>query len=270
MAFSINTNVSAMNASLSAGVNSSSLDKTIEALASGVKEADAASLALSGGLSTQVSSLGQGIQNANESIGMIQIADGGMSSINDNMQRVRTLTLQASNGTLNADDRASIQKEIDSLLEVNDSIAKTTSYNGINLLDGTGGSNGDGTFTTQTGVNAGETQSFTIPDTQVASLVGTIDVTTEAGLASALDTIDNSFEKIGSIRSELGASQNQLMSTVRNTTVTQLNTAAAESQMSDVDFALESANFSRENLLAQTGSYALAQSNALNAASVLG
>ncbi|MDQ7045436.1 MAG: flagellin [Sulfurimonas sp.] len=266
MAFSINTNISAMTANLYSNISNQGMNNSLSRLSSGssITSAayDASGLGIANQLSAQVSGLGQAIQNSNESIGMIQIADGAMSGIQENMDRIRILTLQASNGTMNADNRAIIQKEIDGLLESSDDIASQTSYNGIKLLDGTGGSNGNGTFTTQSGADAGDTQSVSIGDAQVASLVGSIDVTTSAGLASALEDIDNAMTGISDIRSELGASQNQLMSNIRNISVTQVNVASAESQIRDVDFAAESANFSQQNIRSQIGSFAQAQANA--------
>lgn len=266
MGSSINTNISAMTANLHSNLRSQGVDNSLGKLSSGsnITSAayDASGLGIANQLSAQVSGLGRAIQNSNESIGMIQIADGAMSGIQDNMDRIRVLTLQASNGTMNADDRAIIQKEIDGLLESSDDIAKQTSYNGIKLLDGTGGSAGNGTFTTQSGADSGDTQSVTIGDAQVSSLIGSIDVTSVAGLATALDDIDSAMSGISDIRSELGASQNQLMSNIRNTSVTQVNIAAAESQIRDVDFAAESANFSQQNIMSQIGSFAQAQANA--------
>ncbi|MBT5934905.1 flagellin [Sulfurimonas sp.] len=269
MSFSLNTNIGAMQANLHSNLNSNATSKTLESLSSGSQigsaSYDASGLGISNQLSAQVSGLGQAIQNSNESIGMIQIADGAMQGISDNMERIRVLTLQASNGTMNADNRAIIQKEIDGLLDSSDDIAKQTSYNGINLLNGTGGSSSDGSFVTQTGASAGDTSTMNIGDAQVASLVGSIDVTTQAGREEALDSIDSAMQGIGGIRSELGASQNQLMSNIRNTSVTQINVASAESQIRDVDFALESANFSRQNIMSQVGSFAQAQANASGA-----
>lgn len=263
---SINTNISAMTANLHSNLSNQGIQNSLGKLSSGsnITSAayDASGLGIANQLSAQVSGLGQAIMNSNDSIGMIQVADGAMSSIQDNMDRIRVLTLQASNGTMSADDRAIIQKEIDGLLESSDDIAKQTSYNGISLLDGTGGSTGDGTFTTQSGADSGDTQSVSFGNAQVSSLVGSIDVTTGAGLATALDTVDSALGGINDIRSELGASQNQLMSNIRNISVTQVNVASAESQIRDVDFALESANFSRANIMSQVGSFAQSQANA--------
>jgi len=266
MSFSINTNISAMTANLHSNLQNNALNNSLGFLSSGSQVGsaayDASGLGIANQLSAQVSGLGQAIMNSNDSIGMIQVADGAMSGINDNMQRIRVLTLQASNGTMNADDRAIIQKEIDGLLQSSDDIAKQTSFNGIKLLDGTGGSNADGSFTTHSGADSGDTQGFSIADAQVSSLVGSIDVTTQAGLSVALDTVDGALSSIGDSRASLGAAQNQLMSNIRNTSVAQINAASSESQMRDVDFAQESANFSRANLMSQLGSFSQAQANA--------
>ena len=266
MSFSINSNIGAMTANLNANLKNKALDNSLSLLSSGSKLGnaayDASGLSMANQQSAQVSGLGQAIMNSNDSIGMIQVADGAMSGINDNMERIRVLTLQASNGTMNADNREAIQKEIDGLLESSDDIAKQTSYNGVKLLDGTGGSSGDGTFTTQSGADSGATQSVTMADARVSSLVGSIDVTSQSGRASAMDAIDSALTSISDSRAQLGASQNQLMSNVRNISVGQINAASAESQMRDVDFAAESANFSQQNVMSQIGSFAQAQANA--------
>ncbi len=255
MSFSINTNVAAMNANLNLTRNNSALNQSIGSLASGNKLSsaaiDAASLSIADQLSSQVSGLGQIMMNANDSVGMIQIADGAMQGISDNTDRIRTLTLQASNGTLNADNRASIQKEIDSLMKSSNDIATRTSYNGIKLLDGssTGGDSN-------------------VQDARTSALFSSpIDVTTQESAMAALQTIDEGSANMHEIRSSLGSAQNQLESTIRNTSVSRINAASAESQLRDVDFAAESANFSKQNLMSQIGSFVQSQANA-NAANV--
>jgi flagellin len=267
MGFRINSNIGSMNANLHSNLNNMGINKSLGSLASGsaINHAayDASGLGIANQLSAQVSGLGRSIMNSNESIGMVQVADGALQEYGNNLDRVRVLTLQASNGTLGADDRAIIQKEIDALMESADDIAKTTKFNGINLLDGTGGSSGDGTFVTHTGANANETQSVAIGDAQTASVLGgVIDVTTQAGASASLGLIDTAKENIDGMRADLGAAQNQLMSNIRNISVTQVNVASAESQIRDIDFAAESANFSKMNIMSQTGSFAQAQANA--------
>lgn len=274
MSYSLNTNISSQQSNLYANQNSLNMNKSLSALSSGNKLAqaanDAASLAISDKLLALVSGSGQAIQNSNEMVGLYQVADGGLSGIEDTTQRIRVLTLQASNDTLSASDRENIQKEIDGLTESSQDIASSTSFNGINLLDGTGGSQGDGTFVTQSGANSGDTQSIAIAD--ISASIPSVDVTTTAGRDAALSSIDSSLNDFSNTRATIGASQNSLMSSIRNTSVSQINAASAASQMRDVDFALESANFSRQNILAQTGSFAQAQANSRNSniASLLG
>jgi len=271
MSFRINSNIGAMNANLHSNINNLGVNRSIESLASGSKlnnsSYNAAGLAIANQLSAQVSGMGQAIMNSNESVGLVQVADGALQEYGNILEDVRRLTIQASNDTLNADNKAIIQQEIDSLMSSADDIAKTTSFNGIKLLDGTGGSAGNGTFITHTGADSGETQSVSIGDAQTASILGgaTIDVTTQANAELSLDTIDSAINSVNGLRADLGASQNQIMSNIRNISVTQINIASAESQIRDIDFAAESANFSNLNILSQTGSFALSQANASQA-----
>jgi len=244
MAFSINTNANAMMANLHMNQDAKALNQSLENLSSGTKlnnaADDAASLAIANSMSSQVSAMGQEIMNANDSIGMIHIADGAMSGINDNMSKIRELTLKASSPIMNSANREAIQNEINGLMESSNQIAQSTSYNGINLLNG-----GDGSLADVGSINN-----------------ASIDVTTEDGLSSALETIDGALGDINKILTDLGASQNKLVSEIRNTSVSQINAASAESQIRDVDFAAESANFSQQNLMSQIGSFAQAQANA--------
>ena len=267
MSYSINSNTSSQQANLYATQNTQNQDKTLTSLSSGsdlTKAAnDAASLAISDKLLAMMAGSGQAIQNSNESIGMLQTADGAMAGIEDNTQRIRVLTLQASNDTLNDSDRANIQLEIDALSTSSQDIASSTTFNGINLLDGTGGSLNNGTFTTQTGANAGDTSSVQIADAR--TMVGSVDVTTQEGRDAALTTIDDSLKSISDSRSNIGSAQNALMSNIRNTSVSQINAADAASKLADTDFAKESANFSQESLLAQSGSFAQSQANSRSA-----
>lgn len=276
MAFSINTNVNAMKSNLYSTLSSTNVAKSIEALSSGIKMADAAynasGLSIASGMSAQISGMGQGIQNSNNAIGMLQVADGAMGGIDDNLKRVRDLAIRASNDTLSDSDRDNIQKEINGLLKSSDDIANNTKYNGINLLDASGGSDGDGTFITQTGPNRGDSKSVSIGDARTSSLIGTVDVTTQNGRDAALNDIDTALEDLSEMRSDVGSAQNQLISSVRNMYISQINTSEAESKIKDIDFAKESANFSQQNLMYQIGSFTQAQANSSisNISSLLG
>ena len=272
MSFSISSS-NAMSANVNANANKSSLNKSLSSLSSAStvdnSAYNASGLGIADQLSAQVSGLGRAIMNSNESIGLIQVADGALQEYNTILEDVRVLSLQASNGTLIDSNRAVIQNQIDELLQTADSIAKTTTFNDINLLDGTGGSSNDGTFVTQIGANENDSYSLTINDAQTASIISSpIDVSTQAGASASLSVIDDAIKNITDIRADLGASQNTLYSNIKNISTTQINIASAESQIRDIDFAQESANFSKQNILSQVGSFVQSQINVTQANSV--
>ncbi len=260
MSFSINTNTNAMMANLHSNNANIALDKSINSLSTGLAinsaADDASGLVIADSLSSQVQGLGQAMMNINDGIGMYQIADSAMNTYGENLDRIRTLTLKASNATMNDTSLSAIQKEIDGLLEASGQIASSTSYNGTKLLDGS-----HGPFEMQVGANSGDTQTTNIADASVESLVGSINIMTAEGREAALNSLDSAQDDVHSIRSTLGSSINELASTMKNISVTQVNTASAESQIRDVDFALESAKFSKANLSAQIGAFVQAQSN---------
>lgn len=247
MGFQINSNLPAMNANLNLSLNNSKLDKSLILLSAATKlnsaADDASGLGMANQFSSQVSQMGQSIMNLNSSIGMTQVADSAMQGIGDNTDKIRELTMQASNATLNAGNRASIQSEIDGLMKSSSQIASSTSFNGINLLDGS----------RSTSTSADARMSTLFPSA--------IDVTTQESAVASLDVIDTGRANIDNIRSSFGAAQNQMASEMRNTSVSQINAASAESQIRDVDFAAESANFSKANLMSQIGSFVQSQSN---------
>lgn len=268
MGFRINTNIGAMNAHRSATNNNIGLDKSLNALSSGLRinraADDSAGLAIANQLSAQSNGLGQAIRNANDGIGLIQTADGALEEYGNILNRVRTLAVQAANDTQSTTSRGYISGEITALMSQADDIATTTSFNGINLLDATGGATG--AFTFHTGAYSNETQSVTIANAQVTAIVGTAatyEVNTQTLAEATISNMDTAIVAIDGLRANLGAAQNRLESTVRNISVTQVNVKAAESNIRDVDFAAESANFAKHNILAQSGSYAMSQANAV-------
>jgi len=267
MGFRINTNISAMTAHLYATKNNAKLDNSLAALSSGLRinkaADDSAGLAIANQLSAQSNGLGQAIKNANDGIGLIQTADGALEEYGIILNRVRTLAAQAANDTQDATSRGYISQEIVALITEASDIAATTAFNGIKILNGTGG-DGSGRFTFHTGAYANQTQSVNIGNADLASLVtGTYDVTTQADAEITIATMDAAIIAVDGLRATLGASQNKLESTIRNISVTKVNIEAAESQIRDVDFAAESANFAKYNILAQSGSYAMSQANAI-------
>ena len=270
MGFRINTNIGAMNAHRNATMNNIGLDKSLNSLSSGLRinkaADDSAGLAIANQLSAQSNGLGQAIRNSNDGIGLIQTADGALEEYGNILNRVRTLAVQAANDTQDVTSRGYISQEITALLEEADDIAITTAFNGQNLLDQTGATTVAGTFVFHTGAYSNETQSVSIGDMQTATLgiEGTDAlVSTQVDAEATITLMDTNIKVVDAQRATLGAAQNKLESTVRNISVTQVNISAAESQIRDVDFAAESATFAKHNILAQSGSYAMSQANAV-------
>ena len=272
MGFRINTNIGAMNAHKNATMNNVGLDKSLTSLSSGLRinkaADDSAGLAIANKLSAQSQGLGQAVRNANDGIGLIQTADGALEEYGNILQRVRVLATQSANDTQNTTSRSYIQKEVTALLAEADDIASTTKFNEVNLLNNSGGATGSkGTFVFHTGAYSAETQSISIGDMGVSTVVGSStasrSVSSRASAETMIATMDTAIGTIDGKRADLGAAQNKLESTVRNISVTQVNIKSAESAIRDVDFAAESANFAKHNILAQSGSYAMSQANAV-------
>ncbi|QSZ40734.1 flagellin [Sulfurimonas aquatica] len=263
MGFRINTNIGAMNAHRNASMNNIGLDKSLSALSSGLRITkaadDSAGLAIANKLSAQANGLGQAIRNANDGIGLIQTADGALDEYGNILNRIRTLAVQGANDTQDSDSRAFISKEILRLQSELTHIAAETKFNGKQLLNATTA------YTFQVGAFNGDTTSTTISGMLPGSVIGTALATfsTQATAAIIISAMDDAITLVDTLRATLGAAQNQLESTVRNISVTQVNVKAAESQIRDVDFAAESATFAKHNILAQSGSYAMSQANAV-------
>jgi len=270
MGFRINTNIGAMNAHRNSVMNNVGLDKSLNSLSSGLRinkaADDSAGLAIANKLSAQSQGLGQAIKNANDGIGLIQTADGAMEEYGNIMKRIRVLATQAANDTQDATSRGYISKEVQALLAEASDIAVTTKFNGTAILTGASGSTA-GTFVFHVGAYSSETQSIVIGSADVEKLAGKsasiILMSTQGDAETAITTMDTAIKAIDGLRATMGAAQNKLESTVRNISVTQVNITAAESNIRDVDFAAESANFAKHNILAQSGSYAMSQANAV-------
>lgn len=261
MGFRINTNIGAMNAHRNATMNNVQLDKSLNSLSSGLRinkaADDAAGLAIANKLSAQSQGLGQAIRNSNDGIGALQTADGALEEYGNILQRVKVLATQAANDTQDTTSRAHISTEITALIGEANQIVTSTTFNGKGLL------NGDvTTLNVQVGDRA--TDGLNVGIATVATLTAatyTVDTVTNAQATISLMAINitaNDTKRAG-----IGANQNRLESVIRNISVTQVNVSAAESQIRDVDFAAESANFNKRNLLAQSGSYAMSQANAV-------
>ncbi|MDI6869875.1 MAG: flagellin [Bacillota bacterium] len=258
----INNNVEAVNAHRNLAVTALSMSKSMEKLSSGLRITraadDAAGLAISEKLRSQVKGLNQAIRNAQDGISLIQTAEGALNETHSLLQRMRELAVQAANDTLTASDRTAIDSEMDQLVEEITRIADTTEFNTMKLLDGT--------FTDkllQIGANAGQVLTVSISSATAASLtVNSLQVDTAANASAAISSIDTALNQVSSIRASLGAVQNRLEHTVANLGVASENLLASESRIRDVDMAQEMMNFTKVQILQQAGTAMLAQANA--------
>ncbi|MBO3130019.1 flagellin [Dermatophilus congolensis] len=261
MGLQINTNVAALNAYRNLSGTQGSQQTSLERLSSGLRinraADDAAGLAISEKLRSQVNGLNQAQANAQDGVSLVQTAEGAMNETHAMLQRMRTLAVQAGNDTNTSSDRAAIQKEIGALLKEIDSTTTRTQFNGMNLLDGT--------FTgkaLQIGANTGQTMSITIKKMDTAGLsINGLTVTSAAGLKSALGKIDKAIGKVSDQRADLGALQNRLDHTIKNLGVSSENLAASESRIRDTDMAKEMTSFTRSQILQQAGTAMLSQAN---------
>jgi flagellin len=265
MGLRIQNNVEAFNAHRQLSTTASKAAKSMEKLSSGYRinraADDAAGLAISEKMRAQIGGLAQAQRNAQDGVSLVQTAEGALNEVHSMLQRVRDLKVQYLNGTLDADDKTSIVAEVKQLADEIGEIAGKTEFNGINLLDGTGGSGGVISF--QVGANTDETVSVTTRDIAGVSGTGDIDgVSDTAGWeAIDLDAIDDAINNISSLRSEFGAVQNRLEHRMANLTAYQENLVASESRIRDVDMAQEMVNFTKLGILQQAGTSMLAQAN---------
>ena len=261
MGFRINTNIGAMRAHMYAANNNVGLNKSLTALSSGhrINSAadDASGLAIANKLAAQKDGLGQAIRNSNDGIAMLQTADGAIEELDNIAKRIRTLAVQGANDTQDSTSRSYIKKELNELINEFNHIISSTTFNDKNLLDGS-----QTHINIQIGHKAADGKDVAIAKiTALATSDAKVDTVSNA--QATISKFDGIIKKLDATRADIGADQNSLEANVRNISVTQVNIAAAESQIRDVDFAAESANLQKHNILAQSGTYAMSQANAV-------
>jgi flagellin len=269
----INTNVSSLTAQEAASNTNKTLSGSLEKLSTGLKinkaSDDASGLAIADKLRTQVSSLDQGVANGNSAVTLLQIADKSMSEQSSILDTIKTKLIQANTDTTSKDGRESIRKDITKLLEQLNNIAEQTNYNGTTLLQlsatSTSASSG---LTFQVGESKADTISNTAIQANTSGLLLTTlkgltatDALTQTIAAAQQTVIDTALTKLNGYRGDIGSTQNQVESAVRNLMTQSTNVSAAESIIRDVDYAQESANFNKQNIISQAGSYAISQAN---------
>jgi flagellin len=262
MAITVNTNVTSMKAQKNLSISNSGLATSMERLSSGMKinsaKDDAAGLAISNRLNSQVRGLEVGMRNANDAISIAQIAEGAMQEQTNMLQRMRDLTIQSENGANSPDDLAALKAEMDQLVTEIDNIGKSTAFGNTKLMTGNF-SNAGKNF--QVGHQNGENVTIVVKTNDKTSLSISSLNATSANRKSTLATIDKAINTIDTQRAALGAVQNRLAHNISNSANTQANVADAKSRIVDVDFAKETSVMTKNQVLQQTGSAMLAQAN---------
>ena len=304
MALYVNTNVSSINAQRKLTNATNSLNVSYQRLASGLRinsaKDDAAGLQISDRLTSQINGLNQGNRNTNDGIALAQTIEGALDETTNMLQRIRTLAVQAANGTNTAEDRKALQQEVTSLSHEITRIAKQTTFAGATVLNGPQKVNGGqitnskslipdgGKLTFQVGANAGDTlallwdKPFTMTGIATQAKVELKDlanakntgfvfsanksearwsVSSADSATATLSNIDKFIQLVDSKRSELGAIQNRMESTIRNQANISENEADARSRIRDTDFASETAALTQNNIIQQASQSVLAQAN---------
>ena len=260
----IQHNLTAMNTNRQLGITNDTLAKSTEKLSSGYRinraGDDAAGLAISEKMRSQIRGLDQASTNAQDGISVVQIAEGALAETHDILQRMNELATQASNDTNTTVDRSAIQLEINALVSEINRIQSTTQFNTMDLLDGTfSGKN------LQVGSLAGQNIEIRISNMDATSLgVTGLSMGSFSAANTAMTAVQTALDRVSTQRAELGALQNRLEHTIKNLDTTSENTSAAESRIRDVDMASEMVTYSNTSILAQAGQSMLAQANQAN------
>lgn len=266
MGMRISTNISAVNAQRTMSQSQRAIGKSMEQLASGsrINKAadDAAGLAISEGMKSQIRSLGQAQRNANDGISMVQTAEGGLNEVSNILTRMRELGMQASSDTIGDTERGFLNKEVQQLKAESQRITQTTKFGSAKLIDGSGDK-----FDFQVGTgNDAEADRISYNSSETNASVDNLgiagfDFSSKEGAQEALEKIDKAQTQVNGFRSSLGALQNRLTSTVDNLGVQNENISAANSRIRDTDIAAATAESTRNQVLMQANTSVLAQAN---------
>ena len=265
MGQTINTNINSITAQRNVSASQSALSMAMQRLSSGLRvnsaKDDAAGLAISERMNAQVKGMNVAIRNANDGISLAQTAEGATGKIGDALQRMRELSVQSANGTNNSGDRTNLQTEFSALQAEVTRLTAGTKFNSQVLLNGT-----NATFAFQVGAGTSAQDTITVnssdlsaTDTAVAAL--DISGATAAGATAAITALDTAIDAVTTARSNYGSVQNRFESVISNLMVSSENLTAAKSRITDADFAVETANMSRAQILQQAGNAMIAQAN---------
>jgi len=276
MALSVNTNTASLTVQKNLNKASDSLSTAMTRLSSGLKinsaKDDAAGLQISNRLTSQINGLSVAVKNANDGISIAQTAEGAMQESTNILQRMRELAVQSRNDSNSATDRVALNKEFTQMSSELTRIANSTNLNGKNLIDGSAS-----TMTFQVGSNSGSANQITLTLSasfdantlgvgSAITIVGSDSAAAETNFSAAMAAIDSALQTINNTRSDLGAAQNRLTSTISNLQNINENASAALGRIQDTDFAAETAQLTKQQTLQQASTSVLAQANQLPSA----
>ena len=264
MGLRVNSNIASLNAQRSLSQTTDRLQANYRRLSTGLRIStasdDAAGLAISERFRGQIRSTGQAIRNAQDGISLTQTGEGALNEVSSILIRMRELAIQASNGTVSAADRSTLNEEFGDLIDEIDRIAKSTTFNGVSLLDGTGS-----TITFQVGVGTAagiDTIQLSTSDTLASTLgLSSLDIGSTGTPTLAIAALDLAVNSVSRVRGQFGAAQNRLTTTIANLQIQSENLSAAESRIRDVDVAVETASLTRNSILQQAAISILSQAN---------
>jgi len=258
MSMTINTNVASLNAQRNLSTSKESLAVSLQRLSSGLRvnssKDDAAGLAIADRMNAQIRGINVAIRNANDGISLAQTAEGALATLSDVFQRMRELAVQAQNGSNGSGDRVNLDTEFQQLSDEVTRLATQTKFNGKAIVGADAG-----TTVFQVGPNNGDT--LTIVTAQVSTVGG--DLLTAGAASTAVDALDTALDTITTSRATYGAAMSRFQFAISNLQITGENQAAARGRIMDADFAAETANLSRAQILQQAGAAMVAQANQL-------
>ena len=261
MGLRVNTNIASMNAQRNLSSVSVRLQGNFKRLSSGLRIStaadDAAGLGISERMRSQIRSYGAAQRNAQDGISLVQTAEGALNEVNSILNRMRELSIQSSNGTLSSADRATLDTEYQELINEIGRIASTSTFNGVQLIDGT-----TTALDIQAGINSAEVITISLQDSSATALsLNGLSVATASGASASLAIIDQAVSVVTTARGALGSAQNRLQSAISSIANASENLAAAESRIRDVDVATETADLTRNSIMQQAAVSMLAQAN---------
>jgi len=260
----INTNIGAMRAANASTNASNMLGQAQLRLSTGKRintaKDDAAGLAISTSMTSQINGMNQGVRNANDGISLAQTAEGALNEVTNMLQRVRELAVQSASGTYQAADRTNMQSEVTSLTNQIGSVLSSTSFNGNALFSTTAGTNK--TFAIQAGANSTDTVTLTstaIDGTKINATA--LDVTSSALATTTLGNVDTALAQVSATNAGFGAGESQLSSAVNNLTSNATNLSDARSRITDADYSTETTAMAKAQILSQASTAMIAQAN---------